>query len=64
MDSGKEVCCYFVIANCDSRVLLKFAEEFFDQVSGLIGLSVIGTLYFSVAFGGITALLPFYLSRH
>ena len=51
MDSGEEVCCCFVIASCNSPILLKLAKEVLDQVSGLIGLSVIGTLCFSVAFG-------------
>jgi len=50
MDRGEEVCCCFVIAS-GGPVLLKFAEEILDQVSGLIELSVIGTLCFSVAFG-------------
>jgi len=51
MYSGEEVCGCFVIASGDGAVLLKFAEEVLDQVSGLIELSVIGTLCSSVAFG-------------
>jgi len=46
MNSGKEVCCYFVIASYSSPILLKLAEEILDQVSSFIELPIVGALCF------------------
>jgi hypothetical protein len=42
--------------------MLDFPEEAFNEMAFTVEMFVVGALYFSVFFGGMTACTPFFLS--